>query len=134
MTRELLQQALEALEHITKDSSGKTGVEILTDIHEAVETIRDHLAKPQGEPVAWINPAGTYAEASTSSTVYGSTTIPLYIHPAHTEADIDAAQQAQPAHTEAEVQELLNYFKVYMCYSAEGLVRRILNVPAPEDK
>lgn len=52
MTRELLQQALEALEHITKDSSGKTGVEILTDIHEAVETIRDHLAQPQGEP-AW---------------------------------------------------------------------------------
>lgn len=116
MTRELLQQALEALEHITKDSSGKTGVEILTDIHEAVETIRDHLAQPQGEPVAWINPAGTYAEASTSSTVYGSHTIPLYTY---------------PAHTEAEVQELLNYFKVYMCYSAEGLVRRILGVPAP---
>ena len=51
-----------------------------------------HLAQPQGEPVAWINPAGTYAEASTSSTVYGSHTIPLYIHPAHTEADIDAAR------------------------------------------
>jgi hypothetical protein len=85
MTRALLEQALEALEHITKDSSGKTGVEILTDIHEAVETIRAHLDKSQGEPVAWINPAGTYAEASTSSTVYGSHTIPLYIHPTYTE-------------------------------------------------
>jgi hypothetical protein len=42
-------------------------------------------AQPEGEPVAWINPAGTYAEASTSSTVYGSHTIPLYIHPTYTE-------------------------------------------------
>ena len=81
MTRELLQQALNALNSAN------------LDLHaDAVEAIRAHLAQPQGEPVAWINPAGTYAEASTSSTVYGSHTIPLYIHPAHTEADIDAAR------------------------------------------
>ena len=104
MTRELLQQALEALEHITKDSSGKTGVEILTDIHEAVETIRDHLAKPQGEPVA---------AAGEDLAIYQSIADNYF-------------KSIRPAHTEAEVQELLD--------STEGrhevTIRRILGVPA----
>lgn len=33
------------------------------------------------EPVAWISKDGTYAEASTKSTVYGSHTLPLYAAP-----------------------------------------------------
>jgi len=80
MTRALLEQARDALTHIETCIHGHDELRL-----ETIYAIRAHLAQPQGEPVAWINPAGTYAEASTSSTVYGSHTIPLYIHPAHTE-------------------------------------------------
>lgn len=43
--------------------------------------LQDWLDSVMGEPVAWTNPAGTYACPSNESTVYGSHTIPLFKHP-----------------------------------------------------
>lgn len=113
----------------------------MQDFEEAKQELRDMLSAAP-EPVAHDNcvPVAVLVETDSGVMVWpirdsaeactycdpDETPQMLYLHP--------AAPQAQPAHTEAEVQELLNYFKVYMCYSAEGLVRRILNVPAPEDK
>lgn len=44
------------------------------------------------EPVAWISKDGTYAEASTKSTVYGSHTLPLYAEP----VPVENAQVVMP--------------------------------------
>lgn len=87
MTRALLEQALSLSGYYESTWVGDLG-DLEKLVQAAIEAIRAHLAQPQGEPVAWINPAGTYAEASTSSTVYGSHTIPLYTHPAHTEDEV----------------------------------------------
>ena len=47
-TRELLQQTLEAM-----DATVLTG-EFITELDVAADALRAHLAKPEPEPVAWI--------------------------------------------------------------------------------
>ena len=79
MTRELLQQALDALNSTN------------LDLHvRAMDAIRAHLAKPQVEPVAWMTKDGRVANADTVGTAMpaapkASFSIPLYTHPSSTE-------------------------------------------------
>jgi len=44
----------------------------------AIVALRAELAKPEPEPVAWINASSDYCGVSRHDTVYGSHTIPLY--------------------------------------------------------
>jgi hypothetical protein len=68
MSREVMQQALDALIHNYPTEYRQ----------DAVTVLRAELAKPEPEPVAWINARGDYCEVSRPDTVYGSHTIPLY--------------------------------------------------------
>lgn len=102
MTRELLIQALEALETCSTLTARQWFSEDRVDA--AREAIRAHLAQPQGEPAAW-NAVTPNAPTSTTGVMF-----------------------THPAHTEAEVQELLLHRRDG---DANFLIRlrRILGVP-----
>jgi hypothetical protein len=73
------------LTEIERDGLQKHGLDIgkpsqLSDVFRQ-GVAHGLLAQPEQEPVAWINKDSTYVELSTKSTVYGSHTIPLFIHP-----------------------------------------------------
>ena len=51
--RELMQQALEALEYINKYSLSPHNICIPGEIDTAMDALRERLAKPEHEPVAW---------------------------------------------------------------------------------
>lgn len=70
MNREVMQQALDALMCCTSTTSRTT-------LMNAIEALKAELAKPEPEPVAWINARGDYCEVSRPDTVYGSHTLPL---------------------------------------------------------
>ena len=80
MNRELLQQALDALEKLSKlgngDHDGNSEGNVIAQ--EARNKLRAHLAKPEPEPVAWINARGDYCEVIRKDTVLGTHTLPLY--------------------------------------------------------
>jgi hypothetical protein len=52
--RELMQQALEALEEINKLSVGENAICLPAEIDTAMDALRDRLAQPEQEPVAWM--------------------------------------------------------------------------------
>ena len=80
MSRELLEQALEALDDlIGYDFNGDPFSSSDAKAKKVMDDIREHLARTkEPEPVAWINAKGDYVEVSRKDTVYGSHTIPLY--------------------------------------------------------
>ena len=51
--RELMQQALETLEEINKLSVGENAICLPAEIDTAMDALRDRLAQPEQEPVAW---------------------------------------------------------------------------------
>ena len=51
--RELMQQALEALEEINKLSVGENAICLPAEIDTAMDALRERLAQPEQEPVAW---------------------------------------------------------------------------------
>ena len=51
--RELMQQALEALEEINKLSIGENAICLPAEIDGAMDALRERLAQPEQEPVAW---------------------------------------------------------------------------------
>ena len=54
--RELMQQALEALEEINKLSVGENAICLPAEIDTAMDALRERLAQPEREPVAWLPP------------------------------------------------------------------------------
>mgnify|MGYP000029008702 CR=1 FL=1 len=52
--RELMQQALEALEEINKLSIGENAICLPAEIDEAMDALRERLAQPEQEPVATV--------------------------------------------------------------------------------
>jgi hypothetical protein len=52
--REAMQQALEALEEINKLSIGENAICLPAEIDEAMDALRERLAQPEQEPVAWV--------------------------------------------------------------------------------
>jgi hypothetical protein len=83
MTRALLQQALSALEWETGDS------EDFVSAAEAITAIREYLAQPEQEPVAWIPDDALEQLAYPRVRLLGVPLItyggeghtPLYLHP-----------------------------------------------------
>ena len=55
--RELMQQALEALEEINKLSIGENAIALPAEIDTAMDALRERLAQPEQEPVAWMHPS-----------------------------------------------------------------------------
>ena len=55
MTQEALKLALEALQDNVIGKSGR-----MPKTHEAINAIREALAQPEQEPVAWVDPATLY--------------------------------------------------------------------------
>ena len=135
--QELLQQALDALEYHTAQTRPIHNTEL------AIDAIRAHLAKPQGEPstrqyyyrnstckaltsndpdcICWHDEgAGPYPKEPDNLRLNWRAK-PFYLHPAHTEAEIEQIMEA------AEYSENMDVFR-------ESL-RRILGVsqqePAP---
>ena len=51
--RELMQQALDALEEINKLSVGENAICLPAEIDTAMDALRERLAQPVQEPVAW---------------------------------------------------------------------------------
>ena len=51
--RELMQQALEALEEINKLSIGENAICLPAEIDGAMDALRERLAQPEQEPVVW---------------------------------------------------------------------------------
>ena len=131
MTRALLQQALDALEgcyDVTHNSQESTqsravtairahlaqsqGEPLFADLIAQHDGLAEELAamdKPQGEPVAWMYESDGYLSHHPAA---GK--VPLYLH---------------PAHTEAEVQQILSYTE--RSAGVEEVVRYLLGVPAP---
>ena len=58
--RELMQQALEALEEINKLSVGENAICLPAEIDTAMDALRERLAQPEQEPVAWRFRSGTW--------------------------------------------------------------------------
>lgn len=122
MTRELLKQALDALENICdiQSNPGRPNITIhdFGKCRQSAIEIRAHLAKPHGEPVAVVT--GIYGGRFTLAPVNSSTVLPqgmaLYTHQAHTEQD---------------VQELIRWYVDCDLAPFSEAVRRILGVPAP---
>ena len=86
--RAAMQMALEALETLNAGDSYKT--------HNAATALREALAQPQGEPVAWIHRYKTGAEQINNAppeTYVGWTHIPLYTAPPSVEAAIEATKE-----------------------------------------
>ena len=52
--RELMQQALEALEEINKLSVGENAICLPAEIDTAMDALRERLAQPEQEPVAHV--------------------------------------------------------------------------------
>lgn len=115
--RKLLEQALEALDGLEINygnllQSSKSPEQLDT----LCTAIRAHLAQPQGEPVAWMHSkTGCLSESPYDLSLADGDewAIPLYEH---------------PAHTEAEVQEVIGMV-MDSKYDPEPVVRRILGVP-----
>jgi hypothetical protein len=80
MSREAMQQALEALEILTDGYDGtEVGVEI-----EAITALRERLAQPEQEPVAWADKVGAvipHSHKLFQSDLLKDYTRPLYTAP-----------------------------------------------------
>ena len=68
--RKAAEMALDALHNIDQSNN-----------YDAIEALRQALAQPEQEPVAWMSPGKERLEFSRKDTVYGSHTIPLYAAP-----------------------------------------------------
>lgn len=78
MSRELLEQALDALEQCTYDEEGYL---LNPDNEEVIEALRAELAKPEPEPVAyWIPKADQFCVAKTDRP-FAKAWEPLYAAP-----------------------------------------------------
>ena len=53
LTREEAQQVLDALKELNKLSIGANAICLPAEIDDAMETLRNRLAQPEPEPVAW---------------------------------------------------------------------------------
>jgi len=114
MTRELLQQALDALDKC-RDWPGAYDA-----CNNAVEALRAHLAQPQGEPVAWECKAGGLKKLTQTQYDAQPDKIKTHYTPIH------------PAHTEEQVRLILDAFdNIELRKPLANEVRRILGVPAP---
>lgn len=93
----------------------------------AIEAIRAELAKPQGEPVAWLGAKTLYFNRAFALSNGEQYLQPLYLHPAHTEAEaIELDRLAAFIHTASCPEE------VAMALAEHGeAVRRILGVSKP---
>ena len=90
--RQAAQQALEALEEINKLSVGENAICLPAEIDGAMDALRERLAQPKQEPVAWGVFDGpnlhdmffTEEEAHEMARLKGdgSTVAPLYTSPA----------------------------------------------------
>jgi hypothetical protein len=54
LTREEAQQVLDALKELNKLSIGANAICLPAEIDDAMETLRNRLAQPEPEPVAWM--------------------------------------------------------------------------------
>lgn len=84
--RELMQQALDALEEINKLSIGENAIALPAEIDTAMDALRERLSQPEHEPVAWAYPEALEAfKKGKPWTAYGSSgegRIPLYLNDA----------------------------------------------------
>jgi len=82
MDREAMQMALEALVEINKLSIGENAICLPAEIDGAMDALRQALAQPEQEPVAWLDAemsqAYTIDELSDAS---GTGFLPLYTAP-----------------------------------------------------
>ena len=82
MSRELLQQALDALENGKKVRAGEGGTKYQPELEDAaIEALEAALAQPEQEPVAWMLP--DYGDVLSASEADGTGiyNIPLYTAP-----------------------------------------------------
>ena len=57
--KELMQQAMDALEEINKLSIGESAICLPAEIDTAMDALRERLAQPEQEPVAWMDASQT---------------------------------------------------------------------------
>ena len=72
--REVMQQALDALEQITPD--WRTSIDKHEQLNNSIEALRTALAQPEPEPVAWWHDRGDVVDLNVSG--HGT---PLYFAP-----------------------------------------------------
>jgi len=88
MTKEALKLALEALEalhdenmdYLTRNKLGGENNQCMVFAREAITAIKEALAQPEQEPVAWIYSQGT-AKVASMNYVSGVRAMPLYTSP-----------------------------------------------------
>jgi len=81
--RELMQIALDALERLYNSAIPVSCIEDVTkQSSNAIKALRDRLAQPEPEPVAWMHPEWlTYRKAPAEDVYYKEKWIPLYTAP-----------------------------------------------------
>ena len=109
MSRELLQQALDALENGKKVRAGEGGTKYQPELEDAaIEALEAALAQPEQEPVAWMLP--DYGDVLSASETDGTGiyNVPLYTAPPKPEQDWDllAATQESLREHQARIKEL----------------------------
>ena len=109
MSRELLQQALDALENGKKVRAGEGGTKYQLELEDAaIEALEAALAQPEQEPVAWMLP--DYGDVLSASEADGTGiyNIPLYTAPPKPEQDWDllAATQESLREHQARIKKL----------------------------
>jgi len=118
--RELMQQALEALETCSEDEwyndddFGMAQVYDEEKITEAITALRERLAQPEQEPVAWISKHGVVYPLDAKDEVHPINDIqPLYTTPPRrewvglTDEEIKAMPQWFPSHETAAAMPLI---------------------------
>ena len=82
MSRELLQQALDALENGKKVRAGEGGTKYQPELEDAaIEALEAALAQPEQEPVAWMLPDYGDVLSANEADGTGIYNIPLYTAP-----------------------------------------------------
>ena len=81
--KEAMKQALEALEQIARLTGPRWALENSYAGHlEAITALREALAQPEQEPVAWFSPAGNLYKTRFHATANGEQVVtPLYTAP-----------------------------------------------------
>lgn len=96
MSRELLQQALMALEYLSKQANDGTKFFLIEDI-------KKELAKPEPGPVAWLEKSKNFRDSWFLAYSYNPDAItkPLYEHPYNAEIDPFNNQDPRISHGSA---------------------------------
>ena len=107
--REALKLALEVLEEINKLSIGENAICLPAEIDTAMDAIREALAEPEQEPVAWAHQPPGMSTIYSIDPISGPDSIPLY-----------AAPSARKPLTDSEVFNLAaDYYEGYGFKAAE---------------